>query len=93
MIRSKETLIKLINEMELSKAKFEVLLDHPDVKNDEVYVNCIKDSIQNIDNIIVNAKLDLAITEKVGSTVKSVDGAITRFINDLVGMKKWKLET
>ena len=83
MIRSKETLIKLINEMELSKAKFEVLLDHPDVKNDEVYVN----SIQNIDNIITNAKLDLAITEKVGSTVKSVDGAITRFINDLLCMK------
>ena len=87
MIRSKETLIKLINEMELSKAKFEVLLDHPDVKNDEVYVNCIKESIQNIDDIITNAKLDLAITEKVGSKVKSVDEAITRFINDLVGMK------
>lgn len=87
MIRSKETLIELINEMELSKAKFEVLLDHPDVKNDEVYVNCIKDSIQNIDDIITNAKLDLVITEKVGSKVKSVDGAITRFINDLVGMK------
>ena len=87
MIRSKETLIKLINEMELSKAKFEVLLDHPDVKNNEVHVNCIKDSIQNINDIIANAKLDLANAEKVGSKVKSVDGAITRFINDLVGMK------
>ena len=93
MIRSKETLIKLINEMELSKAKFEVLLDHPDVKNNEVHVNCIKDSIQNIDGIIANAKLDLANAEKVGSAVKSVDSAITRFINDLLCMKKWKSET
>ena len=88
MIRSKETLIELINEMELSKAKFEVLLDHPDVKNDEVHVNCIKESIQNIDDIITNAKRDLANAEKVGPAVKSVDGAITRFINDLFSMKK-----
>ena len=87
MIRSKETLIELINEMELSKAKFEVLLDHPDVKNDEVHVNCIKESIQNIDDIITNAKRDLAIAEKVGLAVKSVDVAITRFINDIFSMK------
>ena len=88
MIRSKETLIELINETELSKAKFEVLLDHPDAKNNKVYVNCIKDSIQNINNIIANAKSDLAFAEKVGPSVKSVDGAITRFINDLFSMKK-----
>ena len=87
MIRSKETLIELINDMELSKAKFEVLLDHPDVKNDEVHVNCIKDSIQNIDDIIANAKRDLANAEKVGPAVKSVDDAITRFINDIFSMK------
>ena len=87
MIRSKETLIELINEMELSKAKFEVLLDHPDVKNDEDHVNCIKESIQNIDDIITNAKRDLAIAEKVGLAVKSVDVAITRFINDIFSMK------
>ena len=93
MIRSKETLIELINEMELSKAKFEVLLDHPDVKNDEDHVNCIKESIQNIDDIITNAKRDLANAEKVGPAVKSVDVAITRFINDIFSMKKWKLET
>ena len=88
MIRSKETLIELINEMELSKAKFEVLLDHPDVKNDEDHVNCIKESIQNIDDIITNAKRDLANAEKVGPAVKSVDVAITRFINDIFSMKK-----
>ena len=87
MIRSKETLIELINEMELSKAKFEVLLNSPNVKNNEVHVNCIKDSIQNINNIITNAKRDLANVKKVGPTVKSVDGAITRFIKDLLGMK------
>ena len=87
MIRSKETLIELINRMELSKAKFEVLLDRPDAKNNKVYVNCIKDSIQNIDDIIANAKRDLANAEKVGPAVKSVDGAITRFINDIFSMK------
>ena len=93
MIRSKETLIELINRMELSKAKFEVLLDRPDTKNNKVYVNCIKDSIQNIDDIIANAKRDLANVKKVGPAVKSVDGAITKFINNLFSMKKWKLET
>ena len=75
-------------KMELSKAKFEVLLNHPDAKNNKVYVKCIKESIQNIDDITANAKRDLANVEKVGSAVKSVDGAITRFINDLFSMKK-----